>query len=110
MILEGMGLVVSTALDGERALEMVRQESFDLLVSDIGLPDMSGYELVARIREIHELPAIAQSGYGMESDVQKSLNAGFDAHLTKPVGISTLMETIQRVLAASPTNGGANSG
>ncbi|MES2658018.1 MAG: ATP-binding protein [Verrucomicrobiota bacterium] len=108
MILEGMGLVVSTALDGERALQIAKQKTFDLFVSDIGLPDMTGYELVGRIHEIQNLPAIAQSGYGMAADIEKSQNAGFNAHLTKPVAIATLMETIRNVLATSPPKGGAD--
>ncbi|WP_052574054.1 ATP-binding protein [Haloferula sp. BvORR071] len=108
MILESMGLVVSTALDGKHALEMARRKSFDLLVSDLGLPDMSGYELVERIHQIQKLPAIAQSGYGMPSDIEKSRNAGFNAHLIKPVAIPTLIETIRNVLATSPPKGGAD--
>ncbi len=108
MILEAMGLVVSTALDGKRALQIARKQSFDVLVSDLGLPDMTGYELVGRIHEIQHLPAIAQSGYGMAADVEKSENAGFNAHLTKPVAISKLIETIRNVLATSPPKGGSD--
>lgn len=108
IILESMGLVVSTALDGERALQIVRQKGFDLLVSDLGLPDMTGYELIGRIHEIQKLPAIAQSGYGMASDIEKSLNAGFNAHLTKPVAIPKLMEAIRNVLASFAQKGGAD--
>ncbi|MES2921826.1 MAG: ATP-binding protein [Verrucomicrobiota bacterium] len=108
MILERMGLVVSTALDGERALQIARQKTFDLFVSDLGLPDMTGYELVGRIHEIQNIPAIAQSGYGMASDIEKSQNAGFNAHLTKPISIPKLMETIRNVLATSPPKGGAD--
>lgn len=108
IILESMGLVVSTALDGDRALQAAKQKSFDLLVSDLGLPDMTGYELVGRIHEIQNLPAIAQSGYGMASDIEKSQNAGFSAHLTKPVTIPKLMETIRNVLASAVSKGGAD--
>lgn len=106
MILEAMGLVVSTALDGKHALEIARQKSFDLLVSDLGLPDMTGYELVGRIHEIQKLPAIAQSGYGMPSDIEKSRTAGFNAHLIKPVSIPILIETIRKILTTcSPKSG-----
>ncbi len=108
MILESMGIVVSTALDGKQALEIARQKSFDLLVSDLGLPDMTGYELVGRIHEIQKLPAIAQSGYGMPSDIEKSRDAGFSAHLIKPVAIPTLIETIRNILATGLPNGGAD--
>lgn len=108
MILESMGLVVSTALDGESALQIAKERSFDLLVSDLGLPDMTGYELVQRIHEIQKLPAIAQSGYGMPADIEKSRNAGFDAHLIKPVAIPTLIETIRNILATSPPMDGAD--
>jgi two-component system CheB/CheR fusion protein len=68
---------------------------------------MTGYELLGRIHEIQDIPAIAQSGYGMASDIEKSQNAGFDAHLTKPISVPKLMETIRNVLATSSPEGGA---
>jgi PAS domain S-box-containing protein len=71
---------------------------FDVLVSDIGLPDGTGYELAERLRERGELCAIALSGYGMEEDVRRSREAGFAEHLTKPVDIHRLHEVIESLL------------
>jgi len=66
------------------------RENFDLLISDIGLPDGSGYDLMAELRGRHGLIGIALTGYGMEADVSRSLAAGFVTHLTKPVTMQAL--------------------
>ncbi len=73
---------------------------FDLLVSDIGLPDGSGEDLMREVSRTHHLKGIALSGYGMEDDVQRSLEAGFAAHLTKPINIEVLERTIREVWGA----------
>lgn len=71
---------------------------YDLLISDIGLPDGRGDELLARLRgEGFTTPAIALSGYGMEPDVQRSRQAGFSQHLTKPVSIGDLDRALTRI-------------
>jgi CheY-like chemotaxis protein len=75
---------------------------FDLLVSDLGLPDGSGHDLMRELaRRPNPVRAIALSGFGTEEDVQRSLAAGFAAHLTKPVPMATLRQMIAQV-AASP--------
>jgi PAS domain S-box-containing protein len=66
------------------------REPIDLLISDIGLPDGTGYTLMKELRESHRLEGIAITGYGMESDVEMAQNAGFLAHLTKPVRVQEL--------------------
>ncbi len=71
------------------------KDKFDLVVSDIGLPDGSGFELMADLRSKYGLRGIALTGYGMEQDVQRSKDAGFVAHLIKPVR----MESLEKVLA-----------
>jgi signal transduction histidine kinase len=72
------------------ALTLARQENFDLVVSDIGLPDGNGYVLMAELRNEFGLKGIALTGYGMEQDVSRAQNSGFVAHLTKPVRIEAL--------------------
>ncbi|HVU18268.1 MAG TPA: response regulator [Candidatus Didemnitutus sp.] len=72
------------------ALGVAKRESFDLLISDIGLPDGNGYELMTELRGRQGLVGIALTGYGMEEDVSKSQAAGFVAHLTKPVTVQAL--------------------
>lgn len=91
------GHQVTTASTSSEALHLIGTEEFDLLVSDLGLPDCSGHELVRKVHSIRSIPAIALSGYGMESDVERSHEAGFLAHLTKPVDINVLQATIEKI-------------
>jgi PAS domain S-box-containing protein len=79
------------------ALEIAGAEDFDLIISDIGLPDGSGLELMRQIRDRYASRGIALSGYGMEEDIRKSREAGFVAHLTKPVDFQKLQVTIEQV-------------
>ncbi|HEY5778359.1 MAG TPA: PAS domain S-box protein [Terrimicrobiaceae bacterium] len=93
-LLETSGYTVKTAGGVAEALEAAAREPFDVLVSDLGLPDGTGCELMRQLRERQPLRGIAMSGYGMEEDVRQSLEAGFSEHLVKPVDISTLERTI----------------
>lgn len=97
LALGSTGHVVTKAGDASTAVEMVKNQRFDLLISDIGLPDRSGLELIREIREagVH-VRAIALSGYGREEDVHKSLEAGFAEHITKPVNVDALESAIRR--------------
>jgi signal transduction histidine kinase len=81
--------VVATASLAE-ARAVASRENFELLISDIGLPDGDGYELMAELHGRHGLVGIALTGYGMEEDVSRSQAAGFVAHLTKPVSVEAL--------------------
>ena len=72
---------------------------FDLVVSDLGLPDGSGLDLMRELRDRYGLTGIALSGYGMEEDVRQSREAGFVEHLTKPVNLQALKTTIDTVMA-----------
>lgn len=71
---------------------------FDLLVSDLGLPDGSGHDLMREFSRLYKIPGIVLSGYGMEADVRESLAAGFSKHLTKPVNWSELKAAIHALL------------
>jgi len=73
-------------------------EPVDLIISDVGLPDGTGYELMKRAREMRPVPGIAMSGFGMEEDITKSREAGFAEHLVKPVEAAQIDETIRRLL------------
>ncbi len=88
---------VSAAASLAEARALARKEKFDLLVSDIGLPDGSGFDLMRELREHHGLKGVALTGYGMEEDVRRSYDAGFVTHLTKPVR----MESLDEALAAA---------
>jgi CheY-like chemotaxis protein len=79
-------------------VEKARTQDFDLLISDIGLPDRSGYDLMRELRNSKGLLGIALSGFGMEHDVSKARAAGFSEHLTKPINFERLEEAIQNLL------------
>jgi signal transduction histidine kinase len=93
------GHEVATAPSYERAVALGQQQNFDLVISDIGLPDGSGYDLMHALKALSPLKGIALSGYGMKEDVDRSLAAGFSAHLTKPCDPSVLSSTIEKVLS-----------
>ena len=77
------------------ALERMREFDFDLVLSDVGLPDGSGHELMRELRRLRpHCMGIALSGYGMECDIQRSLAAGFFMHLIKPITARALDEAL----------------
>jgi len=98
-MLERHGYQITVAHSAEQAVEKVRIEDFDLLISDIGLPDRSGYELMRELRVNKDLPGIALSGFGSEQDVKQAREAGFSEHLTKPINFERLEKTIQNLLS-----------
>jgi CheY-like chemotaxis protein len=81
---------VKSADTARCALDLAASESFDVVISDLGLPDLSGLALMRELRERYGLRGIAMSGYGMEEDIARSRAAGFMFHLTKPVGVDRL--------------------
>jgi CheY-like chemotaxis protein len=80
-------------------LRLAAAQTFDLVISDIGLPDGTGYDLMRQIRQKHPIPGIALTGFGMDADVQSSADAGFATHITKPVELDQLHEVIARVMS-----------
>lgn len=80
----------------EEALAAVETQTFDLLLSDLGLPDGSGLDLMRSLRDRYGLAGIAVTGYGMEEDVQRSREAGFVSHLVKPITFEKLARAIER--------------
>ena len=85
---------VSTAGTVAEARTLANEDTFDLVLSDIGLPDGSGYTLMAELRDRFGLRGIALTGYGMEEDVARAKIAGFVAHLTKPVRMESLEKAL----------------
>jgi len=95
--LERAGYRVVTVFSSTEALDAAREESFDAIVSDIGLPLMDGYELAKELRALPDYvatPLIAVTGFSEYDDQQNAFNAGFDAHLRKPVDPKRLVELI----------------
>ena len=95
--LESAGYRVATAATVGEALELAGRGGFDLLISDIGLPDGSGLEVMHQVKERYGLRGIALSGFGTDEDVLKSKAAGFEHHVTKPVNFQTLQDIIERL-------------
>lgn len=94
------GYEVEVAASAAEALAHASAARFDVIVSDIGMPEMSGYELAKRLREMPgytETPMIAVTGYAMYKDQAAALESGFNAHLSKPVNPTTLLDLIERL-------------
>lgn len=88
----GHDVVLAQSIAG--ALERAGSEPFDLLISDLGLPDGSGWELMSKLREQTGIQGIAYSGYGTQDDIRRSREAGFARHLTKPVTLDQILDAI----------------
>jgi signal transduction histidine kinase len=90
--------VVDTVAAATRA---AAAQPFDLVLSDLGLPDGTGYDLMQQLRAAHGLTGVAISGFGMEEDIRRSTAAGFADHITKPVDIHRLKQVIERLTSAA---------
>jgi CheY-like chemotaxis protein len=92
------GYQVTTVSTVESAIETARNERFDMLISDLGLPDGTGLDVMREIRNFYGIPGIAISGYGTEEDIRQSRCAGFSEHLVKPVDFNSISAAVQHVL------------
>jgi len=95
-MLRTKGFEVRVAGDVASAIRAAEAGSFDLVISDLGLPDGTGYDLMRQLRNMGIARGIALSGYGMEEDVLKSRQAGFCEHLVKPLSYDLLLQAIGR--------------
>jgi CheY-like chemotaxis protein len=97
-LLGSFGCEVVAAATVREAMALGDQGDFDLLVSDIGLPDGSGIDVMRRFRERrHDIKGIALSGFGQPDDLRRSREAGFETHLIKPVNLRALEDVMQKV-------------
>lgn len=96
-LLSKCGHEVQTVGCAQSALQLLGNGRFDSLISDIGLPDSSGYELVREAKQRQPLKGIALSGFGTDEDVQRSMEAGFDYHLTKPIKFQDLRSLLEKI-------------
>jgi PAS domain S-box-containing protein len=97
-LLEAIGFSASGVYSSEEAIEEFAKVVPDIAIVDIGLPGMSGHELIHALRKKHgtDFVAIALSGYGLAEDKEKAQNAGFNHHLTKPAGLAEIREVLAR--------------
>ena len=99
-LLQLEGAEVTAASSAQQALDAAEHTAFDAVVSDVAMPVMDGYQLIARLRSqpaYSTLPAIALTGFGRPQDERRAIEAGFDAHLTKPASIETLVDLVHRL-------------
>ena len=96
-LLSRIGHQVRTAGTVRAAVDAVRTGPVDLVISDLGLPDGSGHDLMRTLRGLCPVRGIALSGYGTDDDVRRSHDAGFDTHLTKPTDFQNLVATIEKL-------------
>jgi len=101
LFLKHAGFEVTTANSASKALQLTSHAQFDLIISDIGMPEMNGYQLAESLRECRAYdatPMIAVTGYTEYDDRGRSLRAGFNAHLTKPINPAHLLQLIGELL------------
>ena len=102
-ILDRDGFSVVDAQSGEDALDLLRSLQPDLIVADIHLPKMSGFDLIREIRarpDLNSIPIVAVTAYAMKDDETRILTAGFDAYITKPINTRTFTSQLRRALRA----------
>jgi PAS domain S-box-containing protein len=105
-LLAGLGISLKIAVNGREAVQYVTEEAFDLILMDVQMPEMDGYEATSRIREIEAqklsrsneehtgIPIIAMTAHAMVGDREKSLAVGMNDHLTKPIDLNALVRTL----------------
>lgn len=98
VLLERAGMTVVVARSASTAIEIAKTYPSDILISDISLPDGTGIEVLTKINAIRPIRGIAVSGYGMPEDIKRSLDAGFSAHLVKPIDFSELNRTLEHLI------------
>lgn len=96
-LLKRQGHTVLSAESVAEALHVADENKLDIAISDLGLPDGSGLDLMPKLRSRYGIKGIAVSGYGMEGDLKRSQEAGFGAHLVKPVDFKQLQSALQQV-------------
>lgn len=94
------GYEVSTASSAQEAIALARENQFDIVISDIGMPEMNGYELAEALRDLpgyESVPMVAVTGYSMFDDRTRSLTAGFTEHVTKPIDPRAFLDLIEQL-------------
>lgn len=107
-LLKTGGASVTTATNGADALRIARERKFDVILSDISMPEMDGFEFLERLRQIdgrQDVPVVAITGFGRSDDIERARAAGFYSHLTKPLNLQALAEVLERLRAHTGSNG-----
>ncbi len=99
-LLKVVGANVMTATNGADALRLAAENEFDVILSDISMPEMDGYEFLQRLRKIdgrQDVPVVAITGFGRSADITRARAAGFYSHLTKPLNLQVLTDVLQQL-------------
>ena len=94
------GYEVATASSAAEAISLANENHFDIVISDIGMPEMNGYQLAEALRALPDYqstPMVAVTGYSMFDDRNRSLTAGFNEHVTKPIDPRAFLELIEQL-------------
>jgi CheY-like chemotaxis protein len=100
VLLTHAGYDVTCASTASEALALAREQRFDMVISDIGMPEMNGYELAKALRSLpgyEAVPLVAVTGYSMFDDRSRSLTAGFNEHVTKPIDPRAFLDLIEQL-------------
>jgi two-component system cell cycle response regulator DivK len=100
-LLEAFGYKTVKSRDGRQAIPLAREHKPDLIIMDIQLPDVSGLELTDRLKKdeaLKHIPVVAVTAFAMRGDEQKIMAAGCDAYLSKPISVTTFLETIRKFI------------
>lgn len=100
VLLSHAGYEVSTASSAPEAIALAKENHFDIVISDIGMPEMNGYQLAQALRALPDyesVPMVAVTGYSMFDDRNRSLNAGFKEHVTKPIDPRAFLDLIEQL-------------
>ena len=99
-LLRVAGANVTAATNGADALRIAKENEFDVILSDISMPEMDGFEFLQRLRKLDgrgEVPVVAITGFGRSDDIARATDAGFYSHVTKPLNLKVLAEVLQRL-------------
>jgi two-component system CheB/CheR fusion protein len=108
-LLEMNGATVTTANSGRDALDLARDLNFDVVLSDISMPSMDGFEFLRRLRSLpgkENVPVVALTGFGRKEDIEQAENEGFIAHLTKPFDVGALLAFLSQLSPGPHLAGG----
>ena len=100
VLMSHAGYEVSTASSAPEAIALAKENQFDIVISDIGMPEMNGYELAEALRDLpgyENVPMVAVTGYSMFDDRSRSLTAGFNEHVTKPIDPRAFLDLIEQL-------------
>lgn len=109
LVLERAGYAITAASDGKEGLRLFYDARPDLVVLDVGMPEMDGWQTLARLRELSDVPVLMLTARGLEQEKVRGLQAGADDYQTKPYGTAELLARIEALLRRAEVRGAAGA-